>query len=148
MKVKYVSTVDWRWNQDILRANPLFHGQERYDYALIKVGTEDSNEAIFVQILHIFCLNFRLTQTPLALVLPFDGSCRPIDRRRDDRLRLTRVQARPRSSAVVISTLSIIRGGLLAKDPSSPNSMFVVEFVDEDMWTRMKKTKLVENARL
>jgi len=138
------------WRRDILRANPNFHGRERYDFALIKVGTTTSNDAIFVQILQIFSLNFRGSIISMALAIPLDVNlpCILINRRRDDQLRLTWVRARPRASAVVINTQSIIRGGLLVKDCSSPMDFLVVEFVDEDMWIRLKTTNLVKNARI
>jgi len=148
--VKYVSSVDWTWKRDILRANPKFHGQKRYDFTLIKVGTTTSNDAIFVQILQIFSLNFRGSVTPMALVIPLDVTLPRvvINRHRDKQLWLTQVRARPRASAVVINTQAIIRGGLLVKDRSSPMDYLVVEFVDEDMWTRLKLTQLVINARI
>ena len=72
-----------------------------------------------------------------------------VNRPRDKALRFTRVQARPRASTVIIDTCSIIRGGLLVRDFASPgNEYLVIEFIDEDMWSRLKNIDLVTNTRL
>ena len=116
---------------------------------MIKVGTENSNEGIFVQILQIFTLLFHGTKLAMALVLPFDIPKLMVNRPRDEALRFTRVQARPRASTVIIDTRSIIRGGLLVRDFASPgNEYLVIEFIDEDMWSRLKNIDLVTNTRL
>lgn len=83
----------------------------------------------------------------MALVLPFDVPKLLLDRRRDADLRLTRVRPRPRASSLFIDTNSIIRGALLAEDPSSQaGEYFVVNFVDQDMWARLKSIELVTHA--
>jgi len=86
----------------------------------------------------------------MALAIPLDVTLPRIviNRYQDKQLQLTRVCARPRASAVVINMQAIIQGGLLVKDRSLPMDYLVVEFVDEDMWTRLKSTKLVTNARI
>ncbi|KAF8968588.1 hypothetical protein BDZ97DRAFT_1902889 [Flammula alnicola] len=72
VKVAFTSMIDWRLNDNILRANPNFHNRPRYDYTLIKVHAQ---ECIFARILYIFH-----------------------DRPRDEALQLTRLRARPRAS--------------------------------------------------
>jgi len=85
----------------------------------------------------------------MALVLPFDIPKLMVNRPRDKALQFTRVQARPRASTVIIDTRSIIRGGLLVRDFASPgNEYLVIEFIDKDMWSRLKNIDLVTNTRL
>lgn len=87
----------------------------------------------------------------MALVIPFDvpthiRDCHP---NRDTELRLTRVRPRPRGSSILIDTDRIIQGGLLAEDPDSPVAeCLVVNFIDQDMWMRLKSIELITNANM
>lgn len=103
-----------------------------------------------MQLLALFTLSFAGLNYELALVLPMDGR---IDSSRDKKardllLRLTRVQPRRRSDAVVIDIKSLIRGGLLVEDYASVSGeRLVVNFVDQDIWLRMKSADLVHNVK-
>ncbi|PPQ74374.1 hypothetical protein CVT24_000863 [Panaeolus cyanescens] len=146
MKVQYADVVDWNWKADILRANPKFHNHPRYDYALVQV---EGNECYFVQLVCIFTVTFSNVTHQLALVVPFDAPRqRGLQVRRDRDLRLRLVRQQPRAKSIVISADCIIRGGLLAPDHISHlGDFFVVEFIDEDMWRRLKRVQLVQRRR-
>ncbi|KAF8956124.1 hypothetical protein BDZ97DRAFT_1907300 [Flammula alnicola] len=146
VKVAFTSLVDWHLNTNILRANPNFHNRPRYDYALVKVH---GNECIFVQILYIFSIDHVGERYNLALVLPIDVPRMLQNRTRDEALRLRRIKPRPRASSLFIDANSIIRGGLLVDDYASDAGEFlVVDFIDEDMWMRMKSTVLLTHANI
>ncbi|PPQ74821.1 hypothetical protein CVT26_005455 [Gymnopilus dilepis] len=146
VKVAFMSTVDWKINTNILRANPNFHNRPRYDYGIIQVLQD---QHIFAQILYIFRFDYMGTVYNLALILPMDVPRTMQNRARDSTLRLTRVHARPRHSSVIIDTNSIIRGAFLVKDHASDMSEFhVVSSVDEDMFIRMQSINLMNHAPL
>ncbi|KAG1824182.1 hypothetical protein EV424DRAFT_1471936 [Suillus variegatus] len=93
LKVHYESTVDWKQTTDYLRCTPGFHGQPRYDCALIQL-----RPGIF------------------ALVQPFTAGI-GASRRLDRDLRLTRVKAVPRASSIFVPVQSFIRGAVCFPDP-------------------------------
>lgn len=133
-------------DSNIIRANPNFHNKPRYDFALVKVH---GNQCIIVQVLYILRITFREVKHHMALVLPFDVPKLLLNRRRDTDLRLTRLRPRPRASSLFIDTNSIIRGALLAEDPASQaGEYFVVDFIDQDMWARLKSIELITHAVL
>jgi len=85
----------------------------------------------------------------MALVLPFDIPRAALNRRRDRELRFTRVHPRARGRSLFIDTNSIIRGALLTKDhSSSEGECLVVNFVDQDMWMRLKTINLITHAQI
>lgn len=94
----------------------------------------------------------------MALIHPYDVPASLFNRRRDTELQLTRVRARPRqvarsinrSQTVFINVESIVRGCLLVPDHTSPtkDEYFIVNFIDQDMWTRMKSLKLGYHVNL
>lgn len=85
----------------------------------------------------------------MALVLPFDIPRAALNRRRDKELRFTRVHPRARAQSVFIDTNSIIRGALLAQDGLSDRGEYlVVNFIDQDMWARLKIIELVNHAQI
>lgn len=136
--------IDWRVNSNIIRAYPLFHNKPRYDFALVKI---DEDHCIFVQVLYILQITYTEACHFMALMLPFDLPRLPIHSKRDSEMRLTQVCPWPRGSSLFIDTNSIIRGALLAEDPSSPGGEhLVVDFIDKDMWMRLKSTTLITNA--
>lgn len=136
--------VDWRLESNIIRANPNFHNQPRYDYALVNLG---NNEYIFGQILYIFHIVVDKRLHHLALFLPYDKPNLRENRPRDKELRITRLYRRPREASVFIKTNTIVRGGLLVEDFASAGpEHLVVNFIDQDMWMRLKSIKLVTNA--
>ncbi|KIK17105.1 hypothetical protein PISMIDRAFT_47765, partial [Pisolithus microcarpus 441] len=110
LKVKYVSTVDWEVATNYLRCNPNFHGQPRYDCALIQFS---ETEAAFVRLIFLFTCQL------------------------DRDFQLIRVKAVPRVASIFIPVKSIIRGALLYPDPGRHGEFLVVEHVDGDMFLRM-----------
>jgi hypothetical protein len=146
IKVHYASVIDWRWKSNIIRANPLFHNQPRFDYALVQV---DGNRCIFIQLLYIFRVQYLEDTFHLALALPLDAPPLAENRARDKLLRLTRVRPRRKIETIIIDTNIIIRGGLVAEDLSSKVGEFlVVDAIDEDMWRRLKGIEFVVRARV
>lgn len=122
----------------------MFHNQPRYDYALVKVHEE---EYVIAQILYIFQITINGTQCNMALILPFDVPRMLQNRKRDTDLRLERVYPRPRASSVFVNTNTIVRGVLLAEDRASPaGEHHVINFIDQDMWMRMKTLRLITHA--
>jgi hypothetical protein len=128
--------MDWKLNTDYLRCNPSFHGQERYDCALVHALDQDQNEKIIVvQLLFMFKYAIADRTLDLALVQPMDvptGPLRIVDRD----LHLRRFHCHPRASMEFISLQSIIRGALLVPDFSHRGDFFLVNFIDGDMFIR------------
>jgi hypothetical protein len=148
IKVHYASVVDWRWKANIIRANPSFHSRPRYDHALVQV-TPNDNKCIFIQLIYIFQIQYLAKSFDLALVLPLDNSRLAVNRSRDEALRLTRLCPRRRSDSIIIDANTIIRGGLVSSDlGSGGGELLINNFIDEDMWMRLKKIDLVTRARL
>jgi hypothetical protein len=148
LKVHFNSVIDWRVNSNIIRAHPDFYKKPRYDYALVKVYDQQS---IFVQILYIFRLFYDDVDYHLALVTPYDAPLQQSGQNsaRDQELRLTRLRPRARGSSMFIDTNVITRGALLVSDPSSRAAeRLVVNFVDQDMWMRLKEIELITEAEM
>ena len=141
MRVNYESVVNWRLATDLLRINPLFHGQPRYDCAIVKVKED---EYIFARLLHTFECIIRDKTYYMALTLPMDL---PPDHRfrvRNKDLHFIHIRARPRSSSTFISVESIVQGALMVKDFHSEyeDEYIVFDVVDSDMWQRLKTLPL------
>ncbi|KAI6017728.1 hypothetical protein BKA83DRAFT_4058855 [Pisolithus microcarpus] len=136
LKVKYVSTVDWEVATNYLRCNPNFHGQPRYDCALIQFS---ETEAAFVRLIFLFtCQVATLNDTfQFALVQPLTAGTGV--RKLDRDFQLIRVKAVPRVASIFIPVKSIIRGALLYPDPGRHGEFLVVEHVDGDMFLRMRE---------
>ncbi|KAJ6625396.1 hypothetical protein B0H10DRAFT_2174251 [Mycena sp. CBHHK59/15] len=122
LKVYYKSLGNWTSTTDYLQCNPNFHGQSRYDSALVKT----TNGFIFVQLIYMFSCMVEGKSHPFALVLPLDS-------RTDKALRLHRVCTKPRKDAEIISAHSIVHGALLAPDFDSADEFFVVDIADTDI---------------
>lgn len=152
LKVNYVSEVDWSLNTDILRAHPDFHHRPRFDHAIVKVADSAGKDiVIFVQLLGLFKFKYQEREYKVVLVHPYDDQLEndPDRLRRDKQLRLTRVAPRSRVGSAIISIDSIIRGCLLADDRSSvSNEKLVVNFVDQDMWRRLKLVGFMRSVQL
>jgi len=136
LKVNYESTVDWKQATDYLRCNPSFHGQPRYDCALIQLTPERS---AFVKLILMFKCHLPDIDGSFdfALVQPYTagtGSHRRIDRE----LKLTRVKAIPRASSIFVPLASVIRGAVLFPDREHQGEFIIVDHLDSDMFLRMK----------
>ncbi|KAJ6616145.1 hypothetical protein B0H10DRAFT_1800154 [Mycena sp. CBHHK59/15] len=128
-----MSLGNWTSTMDYLRCNPNFHGQSRYDGALVKT----TNGLIFVQLIYMFSCMVEGKSHPFALVLPLDSRTGALGRKYKA-LRLHRVRAKPRKDAEIISAHSIVRGALLAPDFDSADEFFVVDIADTDISLRLK----------
>ncbi|KAG1876628.1 hypothetical protein DFJ58DRAFT_712860 [Suillus subalutaceus] len=136
LKVNYESTVDWKQATDYLWCNPSFHGQPRYDCALIQLTPEQS---AFVKLILMFkchlpdidgSFNFALVQPYTAGT----GAHRRIDRE----LKLTRVKAVPRANSTFVPLASVIRGAVLFPDRDHQGEFIIVDHIDSDMFLHMK----------
>ncbi|KAG1765483.1 hypothetical protein EV702DRAFT_981531 [Suillus placidus] len=136
LKVNYENTVDWRQSTDHLRCNLSFHGQSRFDCALIQLTAE---RTIFVRLILMFkCDIPDIGAFQFALVQPYTAGIVGGTRRIDRDLRLIRVKSVPRVDSIIIPLKSFIRGALLFPDPEHHDEYLVVEHVDSDMFLRMK----------
>ncbi|KAJ6611518.1 hypothetical protein B0H10DRAFT_2165819 [Mycena sp. CBHHK59/15] len=133
LKVHFESMGDWTYTADYLRCNPNFHGQARYDAALVKT----TDKPIIVQLIYMFSCTVEGKSHPFALVLPLDARTGSLGRK-DKALRLYRVHAKPRRNTEFISVHSIIRGVLLAPDFEKPGEFLVIDIVDTDISLRLK----------
>lgn len=144
IKINYTSVINWKVTTDIVRTNPHFHNQPRYDYVLLQASAKDY---IFAQLLYTFRIWFNNHSYDMALILPMDvpiiQSQNP-NRQSDIDLRFKRLQARPRSGSVVISLESLVQGALLIKAYGAQynDEYIVMDTIDSDMWWRMKSIKL------
>ncbi|KAJ7849957.1 hypothetical protein B0H14DRAFT_2445266 [Mycena olivaceomarginata] len=132
LKVYYQHLGNWTSTVDHLRCNPEFHGQARYDGALVK--TTDGH--IFVQLIYMFSCTIEGNSHPFAIVLPLDT--RQAITRKDRLLRLHRLHAKPRKQAEFISAHSIVRGILLAPNFNNVGEYFIVDIADTDVSLRLK----------
>ena len=136
----------WEPEANILRVNPSFHGKVRNDYALVHF---DAGVCYIAQLLFIFGIHIGNKVAYMALVLPIDRPPTHRNQRRDRDLRFTRLRSRTRNAAGtrVISLESIIRGCLIVPDfaSNSHDEYFLVPFIDQDMWLRMKGLALGNN---
>ncbi|KAJ2934378.1 hypothetical protein H1R20_g2721, partial [Candolleomyces eurysporus] len=106
VKIDYISREDSKLATDILRMNPSFHEQERYDCALVAI----TGGFIIARLVGILGISYANRKFLLALIIPFDepltGTSASI-RKRDKDLRFTRVRSRPQSKSAVVSINAI-----------------------------------------
>ncbi|KAJ7509461.1 hypothetical protein B0H11DRAFT_2168801 [Mycena galericulata] len=133
VKVHYEHLGNWTSTADYLRCNPNFHGQKRYDGALVK--TADGH--IFVQLIYMFSWTAEKKSHPFALVLPL--ATHATVSRKDRALRLHRLHTQPRRNSEFISAHSIVRGVALAPDFDNAGEFFIVDIVDTDISLRLKE---------
>jgi hypothetical protein len=69
LRVNYESAITWCVETDLLRANPSFSHQPRYDFILVRV---DNNVHLFAQLQYIFSVTIEDTTCTMALILPLD----------------------------------------------------------------------------
>lgn len=148
IKVYFNSVIDWCVISNILRAHPDFHNKPHYDYTLVKIYSQQS---IIIQILYIFRLLYDDVHYHLALVIPYNTPLQEPTQNPacDMELWLTQLRPRARGSSMFINMNLIIRGALLASDPSSRVAeCLVVNFVDQDMWMQLKAIELITEAEI
>ncbi|KAG1765353.1 hypothetical protein EDD22DRAFT_978791 [Suillus occidentalis] len=135
LKVHYESAIDWKQTTDYLRCTPCFHGQLRYDCALIQLTQEVS---VFVRLVFIFsCQLLDVGSFKFALVQPFTagiGASRKLDRD----LRLTHIKAVPRASSIFVPVQSFIHGAVCFPDPDHQDEFLMVDHIDSDMFVHLK----------
>lgn len=78
----------------------------------------------------------------MALIHAYDAPKGTRNAQRDRELRFTRIRERPRDGSEFIFVDSIVRGALIADDYDSPKDHLVINFVDSDLWLRMKEMRL------
>ncbi|KAJ7065749.1 hypothetical protein C8F01DRAFT_1228972 [Mycena amicta] len=133
LKVYFKSLDNWLDTTDYLRCSPSFHGQERYDAALVQTPTG----IILARLLFIFTCKIDQRNHPFALVQALDANVRNPPAK-DKALGFRRVRAKPRRDTEFISVHSIIRGALLAPAFDREGEYLVVDDVDTDMFFRLK----------
>lgn len=149
VKVNFESVINWQITTDILRTNPQFHNRPRYDYALLQVNQD---QCVFAQLLYMFGITFGEETYHMALILPMDIPITQLEnsyRESDQDLRFRRVQARPRSEAVIVHLEVIIRGTVLVEAYGAQygDEYIVMEVIDADMWWQMKSMKLAHRVK-
>ncbi|EIW75603.1 hypothetical protein CONPUDRAFT_65807 [Coniophora puteana RWD-64-598 SS2] len=149
MKVNYESHENWKVSTDLLRCTPSFYDRPRYDCAIAHLD-EDPDVYGIVRLILIFKftipeLGAKSLPFFAALVQPYTASLTlgSRTRRLDTDLGLLRVKAQPRSDSIVIPIDSIIRGAVLSQDFRRPDEYFVNDYVDGDMFLRMKDPKWI-----
>ncbi|KAH8985616.1 hypothetical protein EDB86DRAFT_3049177 [Lactarius hatsudake] len=125
MRVWYESMVDWQQYMDYVYCTPIFHGQGRHDFVILKT----TNGFIFAELLFIFTISVAEHQFPICLVRPFDAAIQP--RSKDIDLRLRRL--RPKSSTEFFFAQSIVRGApLIPTFDNMSGDHFVMDVVDHN----------------
>ncbi|EIW77891.1 hypothetical protein CONPUDRAFT_157070 [Coniophora puteana RWD-64-598 SS2] len=151
VKVNYESVETWKMCTDLLRCTPSFYDKPRYDCAIVHL---DADPDVFGIVRLVFPFKFTIPElgancSPFhaVLVQPYTGV---VDsdkgsrtRRTDTELGFLRVKAQPRSEAIVIPVASIIRGALLFPDFRRPDEFLVNDYIDGDMFLRMKDLKWI-----
>ena len=117
---------------DILRCNPNFHGNPRFDCVIVKT----TERFIFAQLIFLFECTVDAIPYSFALIHPFDSPIGP-RRRKDVDLGFYRVREKPRQSSEFISVRSIVRGALLVEDFDRDGDLFVIDLIDSDMFLRL-----------
>jgi hypothetical protein len=133
LKVNFDSFADWQQKTDILRCNPDFRGNPRFDFAIVQT----TNGFIFAKLVFLFEYTIEDTPYSFALIHPYDAAIGP-RRQKDIDLGFYRVRAKPRQSSEFISVRSIVRGALLVEDFGRDGDHLVIDLVDSDIFLRLK----------
>ncbi|KIY69438.1 hypothetical protein CYLTODRAFT_228753 [Cylindrobasidium torrendii FP15055 ss-10] len=161
LRVAYPSEVDWDLHTDLLRSNPWFNHNVRYDCVL--VDDPSGGPPFFARLVSVFrCFPYEGSSFSVvaALVHPYTQPLEHNERKKklDLDLRFYRVRSRPRQQTMFISVAHIARGALLAEDHmgqppivlsgwkpdfSRIQDYLVVDLVDEDMFIRMQSLDYV-----
>jgi hypothetical protein len=104
-----------------------------------------------VQLLYVFGIFAVAEERYMALILPMDASIPRAERVASDHiLRFTHVHSRPRTKATFIDINSIVRGILVvpSNDNEVGNEYLIFDVLDEDLWWRMRSSRLTTDVRL
>ncbi|KAJ6451940.1 hypothetical protein C8R45DRAFT_848162 [Mycena sanguinolenta] len=133
LKIFYQSLDDWSDLADLLRCNPCFHGQPRFDAVLVLTEAGP----IFAQLIYVFEVSVNGKVYPFALVQPLDSPVGAISAK-DKALKLFRVRAKPRHASEFIPVRSIIRGAVVVPDSKKSGDFFVMDVQEGDMFLRLR----------
>ncbi|KAF7354542.1 hypothetical protein MSAN_01366900 [Mycena sanguinolenta] len=133
LKIFYQSLDDWSDQTDLLRCNPRFHGQPRFDVVMVLTETGP----IFARLIYIFEASGNGKVYPFALVQPLDSPVGAISAK-DKALKLFRVRAKPRQASEFIPVRSIIRGVVVARDSKRDGDFFIMDILNHDMFLRLR----------
>ncbi|KAK7016055.1 hypothetical protein R3P38DRAFT_3321527 [Favolaschia claudopus] len=128
--VNFQSSVNWKSERDILRCNPSFHNEPRYDSVIF--NAEDDPLAMGELALIFRCFLPNGVKLDLAMVRPFRrSSWHPRTR--------TDCPIRERKSGVMFIALEhVVRGVLLCPIfGASREAFYVIDTVDGDMFLRI-----------
>ncbi|KAF9490004.1 hypothetical protein BDN71DRAFT_1525388 [Pleurotus eryngii] len=139
LKIHYESSVTWEVETDYLRCSPMFYGQPRHDYVIIKTSQPLGQFTPFLigRLAFMFCCQVGDHKHHLAFIDPLDALIGPW-RRVDTELGLIRLRSKPTRTGEFIFIESIIRGVLVVEANDGTDDYFVVDTVDEDMFLRYK----------
>ena len=128
--------VDLSIQQDLLRCNPDFWGDPRYDCVIVNLPPRGQT---FAKLVCLFTCTVSACVHPLALVQSLDHRPRsgPV-RDVDEKLSLYRWNLQPRNRCEIIPVHSIVHRVLLTPDTKYSGDHFVVNTVDADMFLRVK----------
>ncbi|KAF7371641.1 hypothetical protein MVEN_00019800 [Mycena venus] len=131
VRIDYQSTVNWKSATDILRCNPKFHGQPRYD-SLIFSAQDDPLAMGQLELIFRCHLPGRVS-LDLAMIRTYCGSSWKPKTRTDCPLR------EMNTGAMFISLEHVVRGALLCPIFGSPREAvyYVIDCIDGDMFLRL-----------
>lgn len=137
IEVHYISLETWEVERNLLRCSSSFQNRPRYDAVLIQT---DSSTPLFARLLTIFTIRDGRDDkgVALALVLPYNASVTPSQRRKDRTLGFYRIKQNPRVVPELVFARSIIRGTVLSPANDSNTEYFVFDVLDADMFLRVQ----------
>ncbi|KAI5899758.1 uncharacterized protein SCHCODRAFT_02682721 [Schizophyllum commune H4-8] len=141
LEVKYSSEVDWTITADYLRCNSDFHNKPRFDFVLLRVGSNEDNESagiVVAQVLYIFGCTIDGIEHPLMITLPLDAPTGTTLRKDRDLgfIRRRMRQRRAQAKVEIFSPHSIIRGAVVTKDFAKDDDYLLVNSADHDLLLR------------
>jgi hypothetical protein len=101
---------------------------------------QGADKVFFGQLMSLFTCTVNHETYPIALIHPFNGPGR--QRRTTDDLGFHRLNAPRRMKSEFISVRSIIRGALVVEDFGKSKEFLVIDFIDTDMFLRLKGLQL------
>lgn len=134
LQVEYMSQVTWESTADLLRCNPRFHGQPRYDHIIFN----DKDGHAFARLIYLFICEAGGLKIPMALIQDTEKGVGGRRRIVDRDLGFHRVRMAPRNRSRFIPLRSVVRGALLVQDSQTPTEYVVVDTIDTDMFLRMR----------